>query len=163
MQGPAGVRARIRDTNQQIPEPELCLGFAVPYPGMDLGSSPGISWVLKDAAGSHRAQTVLIASYVRHPVQAPTLRTFSLVGPQWVPSTLPPWSPGAGFCFVQQVKDRLKDLFHNIAKAPNINAGGIAVTSVGPGSRVPSLGRKGPREAGREESREQEARTCRAV
>ena len=43
VQGPAGVRAGIRDTSRQIPEPELCLGFAVPYPGMDLGSSPGIS------------------------------------------------------------------------------------------------------------------------
>ena len=62
---------------------------------------------MKDAGGSHRAQTVLISSYVRHPAQAPTLRTFSLVGPRQVPSTLPCWSPGAGFSFLKQVKGSL--------------------------------------------------------
>lgn len=53
-----------------------CLGFAVLYPGMDLVSSPGRSLVFEDADGDHRAQPVLISSYLRFPAQGPATQDF---------------------------------------------------------------------------------------
>lgn len=41
-----------------------------------------------------------------------------------------------------------EDLFCNIAKAPNISAGGTAVTLAWPGSSVPNLGGQGPGKQG---------------
>lgn len=108
MQETAGVRAGALNTCRYIPEPERMPGLCCPV-SWD-GSCVKSRKVPSLRGCRRRPQSPACPDLFILEIPGPRPRhpgLFHWSGPKLTPSTLHPWSPGAGFCFVQQIRGRV--------------------------------------------------------